>query len=245
MKVPPETTVFPARRMPLKLSNAGGGERSPPRPVTWKVDAANPNPAAWASAKVAPAPVSQARTVIVAVPPATTPGTESTPAVKTPSTAKVFLAVLSTLSPERTSNRPVAAESFAPSAASSGESVPEFFALIVPWATAERTDARRLNASKNRFMMQQMVVAFGDFTSARTQDLCRHPSPFKSGRSDGESPRSYRGCGIRNPTSRLQAITKPRQDRHMSVSAPAAGPTSAAEGASFHRDDRRWTAEGR
>ena len=69
---------------------------------------------------------------MAAVPPAGTPGTESTPAANTPSAASVFLAVLSSVSPKRTSNRPFATGSLSPSTPSSGESVAEFFALKEP-----------------------------------------------------------------------------------------------------------------
>ena len=50
LKVPPDTTVFPAKRIPVKRSNAGGAASPPPRPVTEKVDDPKPKPAASATA---------------------------------------------------------------------------------------------------------------------------------------------------------------------------------------------------
>ena len=98
LKVPATAMMPEESRIPLKFSIAGGAVSPPPRPTTEKVDEPKPDPAAWASAYVAPARVSQARTVMVALPPAATPGTVSTPREKTPSTSKVFSAVLSTVS---------------------------------------------------------------------------------------------------------------------------------------------------
>ena len=85
---------------------------------------------------------SHARTVIAAVPPAGTPGTLSTPSLKTPSTSSRSFRMLSSVSPWRISKRPFATVSLEPSAARSGEAVAEFLALNVP-ATVVMPEARR------------------------------------------------------------------------------------------------------
>ena len=79
---------------------------------------------------------------MVALAPAAAPGTVSTPREKTPSTTKVFSAVLSTVPLKSTSTRPAATESLEPSSASSGEAVAEFLALKVPVTTTERSAKR-------------------------------------------------------------------------------------------------------